>query len=81
MIDEAARNVIVGSVWLIAGGAIGHWFYRRREDVRQLLYGEDRDKTLSTEEADFQKVRLVFLAFACGGVWILLLFVLNWLFY
>ena len=80
VIDGVIRNPIAVSAWLVTGGAIGHWFYRRREDLRQLLYGEDRDKTLSTEDADFHKVRLVFLAFACGGLWIALFVVLDWLF-
>jgi len=80
VIDGAIRNPIAVSAWLVMGAAISHWFYRRRADVRQLLYGEDRDKTLSTEDADFHKVRLVFLAFACGGAWIALFVVLDWLF-
>jgi len=80
VIDGAIRNLVAGSAWLVMGGAIGHWFYRRREAVRQLLYGEDRDKTLSTEDADFHKVRLVFLAFACMGLWLALFLVLDWLF-
>jgi hypothetical protein len=62
------------------GGAIGHWYYRRRAEARQLLYGEDRDKTLSDEDADFHKGRLVSLAFACGGLWVALFVLLDWLF-
>ena len=80
MIDGVIRNTIAGGAWLAMGGAIGHWFYRRRQDVGELLYGEDRDKTLSTEDADFHKARLVFLAFGCGGLWIALFVFLDWLF-
>jgi len=79
MFNEEIRNGIVGGLWLTAGGAIGHWFYRRRVEVRQILYGPDAEK-LSESEADGHKMKLVAFAFAGAGVWVVLLGILNWLF-
>ncbi len=79
MLDGAIRNGIAVGCWLAAGGAISHWFYRRRAEVRQLLYGPDAQK-LSESDADGYKMEVVALAFACGGAWIVLFLVLDWLF-
>ena len=46
MLDGAIRNGIAVGCWLAAGGAISHWFYRRRAEVRQLLYGPDAEKVV-----------------------------------
>jgi len=79
VIDDAIRNSLVGGFWLAAGGAIGHWFYRRRVEAKHRLYDPER-RPPTTEEADAIKVRLILDAFLGAGVWLALFLLLDWLF-
>ena len=79
MLDGMIRNGIATGCWLATGGAISHWYYRRRAEVRELLYGPDAEK-LSESDADGHRVQLVALAFACGGVWLAIFLLLDWFF-